>query len=520
MAKIAVIGSGSYGTALAKVFSERNQVLIYSIEPDVIMDINTSHMNSKYLPSAKLNSSITATGDLAKASDADIMILAVPSSAVKPASASLKPFYKGQLIISTSKGLSRDGKVMTDLIEEALGCPKNKVLALSGPSIATELAEGKCTQVMIGGEFSAARKAKAILETDNLLIKQTSDKKGIQLLGFYKNILAILSGISDGLDMGNNFKAALIAHAYHEFYYLNTGRNIARHTFVDAAGLGDLYVTAISDDSRNRRFGKFLAEGMSPEEIKLKVGTVIEGYENLKVMRDLAEKEFIDENLLNILHSLITKKLPKTEMISMLKSYLGASELKALVFDWGNVLTEGNYSVRVAELLSKQHGYEKSRLLRDLEKHEKEALLGDEPFASYHKRIQALYPKINKASFLSAFRKAIVHDKAMLDYCRSLKPRYRLYLLSNNYNVVSPILRKEGLTSIFDGAVFSNEVHLIKPNKGIFQYLLNKYSLRPKNCLFIDDMKANVLAAEKAGLTAIQFKSLSQLKAYLEKKSL
>ena len=143
--------------------------------------------------------------------------------------------------------------------------------------------------------------------------------------------------------MGNNFKAALLSHAYHEFYYLNIGKNVAVHTFVDVAGLGDLYVTAISEDSRNRRFGLALGKGMAPDEIKQKIGTVIEGYENLKVMRALAEKKYLDENLLNLLHSFISEKHTKEEMRSALRQYLGASELKAIIFGPGiNLLKDWN----------------------------------------------------------------------------------------------------------------------------------------------------------------------------------
>jgi glycerol-3-phosphate dehydrogenase (NAD(P)+) len=335
MAKIVIVGSGSYGTALAKVFSKRNEIVFYSIEPDVVKDINSNHANTKYLPKVRLNSNISATADINIIREAELIILAVPSSAVRPACASLKPNYKGQLVISTSKGLSPEGKVMTEVIEDVLGCPASKVLAISGPSIASELAAGKCTQVMLGGELSAARKAKSILETDTLLLKHTSDKRGIQLLGFYKNILAIMAGLSDGLEMGNNFKAALISHAYHEFYYLNIDKNVARHTFVDVAGLGDLYVTAISEDSRNRRFGLLLAEGLGTEEIQKKIGTVIEGYENLKLMKALAEKRYLDENLINLLHSFISRKHTKEEMRAILKRYLGSSELKAILLGPG-----------------------------------------------------------------------------------------------------------------------------------------------------------------------------------------
>ncbi len=451
MAKIVVVGSGSYGTALAKVFSERNEVVIYSIEPDVVKDINTRHANTKYLPGVKLSRSISATPDVKAVSEAELIILAVPSSAVKPACQSIKPHYQGQLVISTSKGISQDGKVMTDVIESLLGCPSSRVLAISGPSIASELAAGKCTQVMLGGELSATRKARFMLETDTLLLKQTTDKRGIQLLGFYKNILAILAGISDGLFMGNNFKAALLSHAYHEFYYLNIGKNVARHTFVDVAGLGDLYVTAISEDSRNRRFGLSLAKGLSPDEIKKQVGTVIEGYENLKVMMALPVKKYLDENLLNMLNSFITKRKSGEEMRHALRRYLGASELKALIFG----------------------------------------------------------PGID-----------ILKDKALRQYCMGLKQRYQLYHISKRYGLSSRLLDERRLLKVFDAVEFAGAAHLVRPRETIYSGFLEKQGLRPRNCMFIDKIGSNVAASDKAGLCAVQFRSLAGLKASIEKNTL
>lgn len=453
MAKIVVVGSGSYGTALAKVFSERNEIVIYSIEPDVIKEINTRHTNSKYLKEARLGKSVSASSDISVIKDAEIIILAVPSSAVKPATTSLKPYYNGQIVVSTSKGLSVEGKVMTEVIEQVLGCSQSNVLALSGPSIASELAAGKCTQAMLGGELSSTRKAKFILETDTLLLKQTSDKRGIQLLGFYKNILALLAGLSDGLSMGNNFKAALISHAYHEFYYLNIGRNVARHTFVDVAGLGDLYVTAISEDSRNRRFGLMLAKGMGPDEIKKEIGTVIEGYENLKVMRTLAEKKYLDENLLNVLHSFISAKHTREEMGAALRRYLGASELKAIIFGPG-------------------------------------------------------------VGF------SILKDRPLQDYCRNLRQRYRVYLISGRYGVSSRLLREKKLLEIFDAVEFAGAARLINSKEKVYTNFLKKQVLMPKSCLFVDRDYSNVLAAEKAGLGVVHLKKLTNLKAAIEKNSL
>jgi len=153
-------------------------------------------------------------------------------------------------VISTTKGLSPEGHVMTDVIEKNLKCKLSNVLALSGPCIADELAYGKPTMVMLGGKKIITSKVQKILETEHFFIKNTTDKTGIQLLGFYKNIIALLVGICEGLELGHNFESSLMTRAYNEFYHLNATINIKRHTFVSPAGLGDLYVTAMSPHSR------------------------------------------------------------------------------------------------------------------------------------------------------------------------------------------------------------------------------------------------------------------------------
>lgn len=268
MARIFIIGAGSFGTALAQVFSLKNEVCLYSIEKDVVEDINKHHLNSKYLKDTPLNKSITSTLVLEESKKYDLLILAVPSQVAYIALQDLKKQYNGQPLISISKGLFKDGKVITDLIYDILKCNKSKIMALSGPNIATELAMGQPAAAMLAGNRSTTRRIKKLLESPTFYIKTTTDIKGIQLLGLYKNILAILVGICNSFDMGKNFRAALLSKAYSEFYYLNIGKNITRHSFIDFAGLGDLFVTATAPDSRNIRFGYLLGQGKTIDAIK------------------------------------------------------------------------------------------------------------------------------------------------------------------------------------------------------------------------------------------------------------
>jgi len=319
---LGIIGSGNLGTALAKVLSNKHKVLLCGIELDVVSEINSKHTNSRYMPGITLNKNVFASTDISLMKNVDIIIIAVPSKFIKVTVSNLKPYYNNQIILSFTKGLSEHGEVMTDVIIKELSCHPSKVLAVSGPCIATELAEGKPTLLMIGGRKSISNKICKVLETDNFLIKTTTDKKGIQFLGFYKNIIAVLVGVCDGVGLGKNFESSLMTRAYNEFYHLNAKINIKKHTFVSPAGLGDLYVTAMSNNSRNRHFGYLIGKGMTANDAKKKIGQTVEGYDNLLMMRNMKDKRFIDKELVELLMTIIHKKKTKGQITKLMLKYL------------------------------------------------------------------------------------------------------------------------------------------------------------------------------------------------------
>ena len=320
--KIGIIGSGNFGTALAKVFSEHHDIIVYDVNEAVVSEINSSHTNERYLPGITLGNNVIASTDISSMHDTNIIVLCVPSKFMKDACINLRQHYKNQIVISTTKGLSPEGHVMTYIIEKNLKCKSSNVLALSGPCIADELALGKPTMVMLGGKKTVTTKVQKILESEHFFIKNTTDKKGIQLLGFYKNIIAMLVGICEGLGLGHNFESSLMTRAYNEFYHLNATINIKRHTFVSPAGLGDLYVTAMSPHSRNRTFGQLIGSGMTMEEARAKIGQTIEGYENLLLLNNMKNKSYVDKELIKILMEIIHDRKDKDQMKAMLLKYL------------------------------------------------------------------------------------------------------------------------------------------------------------------------------------------------------
>ncbi|MFT4303998.1 MAG: HAD-IA family hydrolase [Candidatus Woesearchaeota archaeon] len=519
---IFIIGSGSFGTALAKALSanSKNNIVIYSIDNTAIKNIRKYSENKAYLPGIKLPENVSITDEISLISDSDIIIFAVPSSVFVTVCNNIKNYYKDQIIVSASKGITDDGNVLTVLIEKSLRCNSKKVLSLSGPSIAIELASEKTTYLILGGDRRYTQIAKNAFESNFLLIRCTRDKKGIQYLGFYKNILAILVGLSDGLKLGNNMKSALITKAYSEFYYLNQNRRIRRHSFIDYAGLGDLYLTSTSEDSRNRNFGKKLAAGLSSQKILKNSKNVVEGYSNLLKLKKHHDNgkdcSWFEKNLLNSLLSIIQTKSPIVKKELLLK-YLNSSEIKALVFDWGNVLTEDYYSMHVAKLLAKKYNLNQDKLLEILEINEKQALLGKENLRELYLRIKKYYPMLSFKFFSECYSKAITWNKPVLQLCERLSKNYNLYILSNNYNWVTPKL-KPTLRPIFKGMIFSNEVKMIKPNNNIFNKLLERYNLRPENCIYVDDSLRNILAGERNKFNIVKFNSIKDLETTLAKK--
>jgi glycerol-3-phosphate dehydrogenase (NAD(P)+) len=298
--QIGIIGSGSFGTALAGVFGKCHDVLIYSINEFVVKEINFKHSNKNYLPKLKLSSNVSATLEISDLTDVDLVIFCVPSKVVDVVAKKYKPYYSNQLIISAIKGISEHGEVMTDVLENYF--PSKKVFALSGPSIAGELCSST-TELVIAGEKNSAKKIVSALQSDTFLLKVTSDKLGVQLLGVIKHFAAILSGVCDGLNLASNTKASVITKLYRDFYNMNIDR-IRKHTFVGYSGIGDLYVSTTSSNSRNYQFGYLIAKGMTILKAKEKIGQTVEGYETLRALKKCGDYKHFDERILYLLRSL------------------------------------------------------------------------------------------------------------------------------------------------------------------------------------------------------------------------
>lgn len=289
----AVLGAGSWGTALAVHLARlQHPVVMWSHDALQVKGIQESQENKDYFPGMRLPESLQVTNSLQQAlKQAQYIVMAVPSHAFVEVIEAIKPFYQSQVIISATKGLeSKKGRFLHEVAYEKLGhdCP---YAVLSGPSFAKEVMEGLPTAITLAmPDQQILHKVMALMGSKYFRIYASNDLLGVQLGGIYKNIIAVAAGISDGLALGSNARAALITRGLAEMMRLGAALSANASTLTGLAGCGDLILTCTGDLSRNRRFGLALGQGMSLQEAKSSIGQVVEALDNANEMCALAKQ--------------------------------------------------------------------------------------------------------------------------------------------------------------------------------------------------------------------------------------
>lgn len=293
MASIAVIGAGSWGTALAVLLcGNGHEVTLWSIIEDEVHTLQTKRENPDKLPGVKLPEKIEVTSDLEKAvSGKQVLVLAVPSPYVRSTAHTMKPYVaEGQIIVNVAKGIEEDSlKTLSQVIEEEI--PQALVAVMSGPSHAEEVGRGIPTTIVVGAhDRKTAEYLQGIFMNEVFRVYTSPDVLGIELGAALKNVVALAAGIADGLGYGDNTKAALITRGIAEIARLGTAMGGKVETFSGLSGIGDLIVTCASMHSRNRRAGILIGKGYSYEEAMKEVKMVVEGVYSAKAAVRLAEK--------------------------------------------------------------------------------------------------------------------------------------------------------------------------------------------------------------------------------------
>lgn len=297
--KFAVIGAGSWGTTLANLLSNNgHDVILWAREPEVVEGINKNHHNPYFVSHLEISKTLVCTNDMDEAIDkSELALLSIPSGFIK---ATLEP-HKEHLkklrgIANVAKGFERGtGRRISQMLCEILGIePESKddhIACLSGPNIADEVAKKKLGACVIASpDIELAQTLQQCLSTPYFRIYSQSDRTGAELGGTLKNIFAIGAGIVDGLELGDNCKAAYLTRSLHELVKLGTALGGQPQTFYGLTGLGDLMTTSNSVLSRNHRLGAAMAKGTSLKEFTESMKMVVEGVETAKIANEWGKK--------------------------------------------------------------------------------------------------------------------------------------------------------------------------------------------------------------------------------------
>ena len=323
MAKISVIGSGGWGIALTILLHKNGHDLtIWSFDKREAEELKTTRENKTKLPNILLPEDIKVTDDLKEAVDnKDVLILAVPSKAIRSVSKSLKDIIKdNQIIVNVAKGLEEDTlKTMTDIIEEELKGKKPQVAVLSGPSHAEEVGKGIPTTCVV-----SAHNKELTLYLQNIFMNPSfrvytsPDMLGVEIGGALKNVIALAAGIADGLNYGDNTKAALITRGIKEISTLGVAMGGEQSTFYGLTGLGDLIVTCASMHSRNRRAGILLGQGKTLDEAIKEVNMVVEGVYSAKSALMAAKKYNVEIPIIEQVNAVLFENKNAAEAVNEL----------------------------------------------------------------------------------------------------------------------------------------------------------------------------------------------------------
>lgn len=302
---IGVIGAGAWGTALAQMLaSDGREVLIWALEPDVVEGINTRHRNDTYLPSADLSPKVRATGDLSDVASCDAALVVTPAQHTATILSKL-PSIPRDLVLC-SKGIEvGTGKLMSDVAAEA--APDSQIAVLSGPTFAHEVAAGLPTAITLacGGGEAQWDRLSPMIARPSFRPYYSDDVIGAEIGGAVKNVLAIACGVAEGLQLGQNARAALIARGFAEMLRFGEALGADRETLSGLCGLGDLVLTCSSTSSRNFSLGKALGEGGDPAALMANRSTVAEGAHTAPVLNDLAAKQGVDMPIVNAVRQLL-----------------------------------------------------------------------------------------------------------------------------------------------------------------------------------------------------------------------
>ena len=336
--RISVIGAGSWGTALARMLAYKHtHVNLWVRKPQSAGKIRTQRQNEDYLPGIRLPENISVTSDLHQAAAADVLVLVVPSHAMRAIAQELSGLITQDVILlSCAKGFENQTNLrMSEVLTSVF--PTNPIAALSGPNHAEEVAKDFPTATVIASRRDdTARQLQEAFATQFFRPYTNHDITGVELAGALKNIIALGAGIVDGLGYGDNTTAALMTRGLAEIARLGMALGAESQTFAGLAGVGDLIATCTSQHSRNRRAGQALAQGKTRVQIEQETNMVVEGFRATRAAWQLAQKEHVSMPITEQLYSVLFEDYSPRQAAIDLMMRENTSEREEALFDKAN----------------------------------------------------------------------------------------------------------------------------------------------------------------------------------------
>ena len=304
--KIYVIGAGTWGLALARILDKAgHKVSVYSVHEETRKQLEETR-TYRNLPGVVFADSIRFTGNPETVREADAVLVAIPSIYLRQTLKLFAPYLKGKLVINATKGLEEHTKLtMSEVIRDVLG--DLPVVVFSGPTHAEEVAWDLPTAVVAACEDTeTAKQVVQLFEGTCMRVYTNTDVRGVEMCGALKNIIALATGIADGLGFGDNMKAAILTRGIAEMRRLGHAMGCCETTFSGLSGIGDLIVTATSQHSRNNRCGRLLGQGVPVQEAVARIGMVVEGLNALPAAVEIAEEYQVEMPILEAVHAVVS----------------------------------------------------------------------------------------------------------------------------------------------------------------------------------------------------------------------
>jgi glycerol-3-phosphate dehydrogenase (NAD(P)+) len=334
--RIAVVGGGAWGTALASHAARiDHDVAMWAVEAEVADDVTARHENTTYLPGVRLPAKLRASTDAAQVVDgAELVVLVPPSEHLRAVATRVAPAVReGALVVLATKGIEeRTHALMTDVVLQAMPrAAADRVVVLSGPSFAREVASGLPTDVVAAStSMDAARAVQSALHSPMFRVYASGDPVGVQVGGAIKNVIAVAAGACDGLSLGLNARAALTTRGLAEMSRLGVALGADPLTFLGLAGVGDLFLTCGGELSRNRRLGTAVAQGEDPKAYVAKHKSVAEGFRTSAAAWTLALAKGVDMPITEQVFHVLHEGRPLLEAFKMLVTRAKKEELEGI----------------------------------------------------------------------------------------------------------------------------------------------------------------------------------------------